>query len=33
VRVGSFQDKEAANRFRKDVERELRVAAAVMPAR
>jgi len=33
VRVGAFRDKEAANRFRKDVERELRVAAAVMPAR
>jgi cell division septation protein DedD len=33
VRVGAFPDKEAANRFRKDVERELRIAAAVMPAR
>jgi len=33
VRVGAFHDKEAANRFRKDVERELRIAAAVMPAR
>jgi len=33
VRVGAFGDKEAANRFRLDVERELRVAAAVMPSR
>jgi DedD protein len=33
VRVGAFPDKEAANHFRKDVERELRIAAAVMPAR
>ena len=33
VRIGAFHDKEAANRFRKDVERELRIAAAVMPAR
>jgi len=32
VRVGAFRDKEAANRFRLDVERELRIAAAVMPA-
>ena len=31
VRVGAFRDKEAANRFRLDVERELRSAAAVMP--
>jgi DedD protein len=31
VRVGAFPDKEAANRFRLDVERELRSAAAVMP--
>jgi len=31
VRVGAFRDKEAANRFRLDVERELRTAAAVMP--
>jgi cell division septation protein DedD len=33
VRVGAFRDKEAANRFRKDVERELRLSAAVMPTR
>jgi DedD protein len=33
VRVGSFRDKDSANRFRKDVERELRTAAAVMPTR
>jgi cell division septation protein DedD len=33
VRVGAFRDKDSANRFRKDVERELRVAAVVMPAR
>jgi cell division septation protein DedD len=32
VRVGAFRDKEAANHFRKDVERELRIPAAVMPA-
>jgi DedD protein len=31
VRVGAFQDKDSANRFRKDVERELRAAAVVMP--
>ena len=31
VRVGAFQDKDSANRFRKDVERELRTAAVVMP--
>jgi cell division septation protein DedD len=31
VRVGAFPDKDSANRFRKDVERELRAAAAVMP--
>ena len=31
VRVGAFRDKEAANRFRLDVERELRSPAAVMP--
>ena len=33
VRVGSFRDKLAAARFKADVERELRVSAAVMPAR
>ncbi len=33
VRVGSFPDKDSANRFRKDVERELRTAAVVMPTR
>ena len=31
VRVGAFQDKDSANRFRKDVERELRSSAVVMP--
>ena len=31
VRVGSFRDKESANRYRSDVERELRTAAVVMP--
>jgi len=31
IRVGSFRDKDSANRFRKDVERELRIAAVVMP--
>ena len=33
VRVGSFRDKESANRYRTDVERELRTAAVVMPTR
>jgi cell division septation protein DedD len=33
VRVGSFRDKDSANRFREDVERELRTAAVVMPTR
>ena len=33
VRIGAFRDREGANHFRKDVERELRIAAAVMPAR
>jgi cell division septation protein DedD len=33
VRVGAFRDKEAASRFRVDVERELRTVAVVMPAR
>jgi DedD protein len=33
IRVGSFRDKDSANRFRKDVERELRTAAVVMPTR
>ena len=32
VRVGAFRDKEAASRYRKDVERELRAAAVVMPS-
>jgi cell division septation protein DedD len=31
VRVGVFRDKESAARFRSDVERELRIAAVVMP--
>ena len=33
VRVGAFGDKESAERFRRDVERELRTLAVVMPAR
>lgn len=33
VRVGAFRDKDAANHFRNDVERELRTAAVVMPTR
>src|SRR3989442_78053 len=33
VRVGAFADKDAAERFRRDVERELRTPAVVMPAR
>lgn len=33
VRVGSFSDRDSANRFRTDVERELRAAAVVMPTR
>jgi cell division septation protein DedD len=33
VRVGSFQDKDAANSYRRDVERELRSPAVVMPTR
>jgi cell division septation protein DedD len=33
IRVGAFRDRESAMRFRKDVERELRVAAVVMPTR
>ena len=33
IRVGAFRDKDAAARFRKDVERELRMAAVVMPTR
>jgi cell division septation protein DedD len=32
VRVGAFRDRDAADRFRLDVERELRSAAVVMPA-
>ena len=32
VRVGAFKDKDSANRFRKDVERELRASAVVMPS-
>ena len=31
VRVGAFEDREAAGRYRADVERELRIAAVVMP--
>lgn len=33
VRVGAFESRDAADRFRKDVERELRASAAVMPSR
>jgi len=33
VRVGAFPDRDAADRYRRDVEREMRTAAAVMPAR
>ena len=33
VRVGSFSGRDSANRFRTDVERELRAAAVVMPTR
>jgi cell division septation protein DedD len=32
VRVGAFDTREAADRFRRDVERELRASAAVMPS-
>ena len=33
VRVGAFADKETAERFRRDVDRELRTSAVVMPSR
>jgi cell division septation protein DedD len=33
VRVGAFRDKPAAERFRRDIERELRTDAVVMPTR
>ncbi len=33
VRVGAFNDKNAADNYRRDVERELRLTAMVMPAR
>ena len=33
VRVGVFKDKDAANDYRRDVERELRAPAVVMPAK
>ena len=33
VRVGAFADKDSAERFRRDVERELRTSAVVMPTR
>ena len=33
VRVGAFHDKDAANRYRRDVERELRATAVVMSTR
>jgi cell division septation protein DedD len=32
VRVGAFKDKDAATRYRQDVERELRGPAVVMPS-
>src|SRR3989440_5111230 len=33
VRIGAFADKDSAERFRRDVERELRTSAVVMPTR
>jgi cell division septation protein DedD len=33
VRVGAFPDRVSAERYRRDVERELKIAAAVMPSR
>jgi|SRR5213082_2342162 len=33
VRVGAFPDKNAAERYRRDIERELRTSAVVMPTR
>jgi len=33
IRIGAFADKDSAERFRRDVERELRAPAVVMPAR
>jgi DedD protein len=33
IRIGAFADKDSAERFRRDVERELRMPAVVMPAR
>ncbi|MBS2021821.1 MAG: SPOR domain-containing protein, partial [Deltaproteobacteria bacterium] len=33
VRVGSFANKDVATRYQKDVERELRVSAMVMPTK
>lgn len=33
VRVGAFENKDVANRYRQDVERELRLQAVVMPTR
>ncbi len=33
VRIGAFPDKDAANRYRRDVERELRAPAVVMPSK
>jgi cell division septation protein DedD len=32
VRVGAFADRAAADQYRKDVERELRAPAVVMPS-
>jgi cell division septation protein DedD len=33
VRVGAFGDRDSAERYRRDVERELKTSAAVMPSR
>ena len=33
VRVGAFADRAAADQFRRDVQRELRMPAVVMPSR
>jgi cell division septation protein DedD len=33
IRVGAFPDKAAAERYRRDIERELRTSAVVMPTR
>jgi DedD protein len=33
VRLGAFGDRDSAERYRRDVEREMKIAAAVMPSR